>query len=135
MLLSARLLNNVSNVNSFDVSLQTKFTEGDSQTIFIQLIDLNKDPEAKPLSGKRFVPATGATLNVVFKSNDTSKTVTKIATNPFPGDLSIFSFSVLPVDNLKGSWSILLALSQGGVVTNGRVDNAILIQPITGAYI
>lgn len=134
MLLSARLLNNVFNVNAFDVALETSFTEGDQLTIYLQLTDLLKDPEAKPFSGRRYVPANGATLQVVIKSVDTAKTLTKIATNPFPGDTSIWSFPVLPTDGLKGSWSIQLVLTESGIVTRGRVEDALLVLPQSGAF-
>lgn len=135
MLLSARLLNNVTNVNSYDTGLQVQFTEGDQLTVYLQLIDLAKDPDARPLTGRRYVPASGSTLQITLKSNDTAKTITKVASNPFSGDLSIWSFPILSSDQIKGTWTLLLTLTEGAVQTRGRIEAGMLVQPFNAAFI
>ncbi len=134
MLLSARLLNNVSSVNSYDSSFSTKFTEGDTVDIYLQLIDLNKDTSSNP-SGRRFVPATGAALTVTVKSVDTAKTLNKVCTNPYSGDLSIWKFSLNSTDLAKGTFSLQLALTEGAVITRVRTDAALLVVPFTASYV
>ena len=127
MLLSAKILNNVANVNTFDISAQTTFTEGDLPTIYLQLID-----SQSKLS--RYIPSTGATLVVTFKHVDNAKTFTKIATNPFPGDTSIWAFTFTSLDNVKGTINLQLTLTEGAVVTRGLVNTAILVQPFNSAF-
>jgi hypothetical protein len=134
MILSARLLSNCYNVNAFDQNLQLAFTEGDTVQVYLQLVDLTKDASNKPLSGKRYIPASGSTLSIQIKSVDVSKTLTKVCTNPFPGDLSIWTFGVTSTDALKGTLGLLMTLTEPGsplVVTHGRVDSALLVQPIS----
>ena len=135
MLLSARILSNLTNVNSYDLGQAMTFTEGDTVTVYLQLIDLNKDTGNKPLSGRRYVPAAGATLSVVMKSNNSAKTITKVATAPFATDLSIWSFNLLPADLAKGTLSLQLTLTQSTVATYGRADAALLVEPATASFV
>lgn len=135
MLLSARLLNHYANINQFEPALQTEFTEGDPVTVYLQLTDLTKNKENKPLTGMRYVPATGATLSVVIKSVDGTKTLTKTATNPDAGDRSVWSFSISSADAVKGTLSLQLTLTEGGTIRHGRVDSALMAYPLTQAYV
>lgn len=128
MLLSAKLLNNVSGVNSFTVSEQTHLTEGDTPIFYLRLVDKNSTLE-------RYVPEDGATLSVIIKSVNDIKTYTKIATNPFPNDTSIWAFQMLSTEPLKGSVSLQLILTEGTVVTRGAVKDALLIHSFNSAYV
>lgn len=128
MLLSAKLLNNVSGVNTFEVSNQTSFTEGDLPVIYLRLIDLQSKVD-------RYVPDAGATLSVTFTNVDTSKSFTKVATQPFVGDKSIWSFTFLSTEHVKGSISLKLTLTEGSVVTRGLVNSALLVQPFNSSYV
>lgn len=133
MLLSARMLINVADVNTWENSTQLKFSEGDTQTVYIQLIDANKDASLKP-SGKRYVPPATATLSVTITNIDSTKTVVKTASKPYSGDISIWSFSILPADGIKGTCSLKLQLTDSGVSTYGVVKNALSVEPLTSAY-
>ena len=133
MLLSARMLDNVSNVNSFDTVDQVKFTQGDALDVSFQLIDLNKGTSNKPV-GERYMPAALSTLNVVVSTINTATTLTKVATQPFANDTSIWKIQILATDNIAGTFTMKLALTQGGVVTNGVVKAALSIVPQTAAY-
>jgi hypothetical protein len=128
MLLSAKLLNNVGGVNTFDISQQTSFTEGDLPVIYLRLVDLQSKID-------RYIPATGATLSVTFTNVDTNKTFTKVATQPFTGDKSIWSFSFLSNENVKGTMSLQLTLTEGASVTRGLVTSALLVQPFNSSYV
>jgi hypothetical protein len=138
MLLSARLLVNLTDANTWEPSDNIRFTEGDTPYVYFQLIDLNKDRSSqgfKP-AGKRFMPASGATLSVSVNSIDTARTLTKVATQPYAGDASIWKFQLLTSDNLKGgTFSLILTLTEGIVVTSGRVINALSVEPINSAFI
>jgi hypothetical protein len=128
MLLSAKLLNNVGGVNSFDISQQTSFTEGDLPVIYIRLFD-------KQSKLDRYSPSSGATLSVTLTNVDTNKSVTKVATQPFSSDGSIWSFSFLSTENVKGTISLMLLLTEGASVTRGLVGSALLVQPFNAAYV
>lgn len=139
MLLSARVLDNCVNVNTWDYANQISFTQGDTVTVYIQLIDLNKDKPGGPVypSGRRYVPANGASLQVSIPSIQTAPVnlnLTKIATQPFTGDGSIWSFTVNSSDNLTGTYTLLLTLTEGSVVTYGRMDNILSIAPRSASF-
>lgn len=129
MNLSARFLSNVANVNSFIYVDRPTFTEGDTSDVYLQLIDKELDTPAfnyyPPY--RRFVPIAGSTLIVVLMSLDSTRVVTKAATQPFVGDSSIWKFSVTPSDRLRGSVNMRIQLNQGGIITNALIQPAINI--------
>jgi hypothetical protein len=131
MLLSCRILDGVSSANDFEYKPQAEWVEGTPTTVYLQLIDVSKDRASKGFSpaGRRYVPAAGATLQVVVESIDDAKTITRTATQPFATDGSIWSFSVLATDTIKGTATIRLRLSQSGVITYGSAIKAVSIIP------
>lgn len=133
MLLSARMLNNVSDANSFEYGTQSRFMEGDTPYVYFQLIDVNKDGNLKP-QGRRYAPTAVATLTVVIKNVDDSKTLTKTATQPFTNDGSIWRFQVSSSDALRGTYSFKLTLTEnsGATTTYGYVTNALSVVPQSG---
>jgi len=138
--LSARIISNVTGVNSFDQDTTFRFTQGDATTVYLQLIDLNKDKltQGFSLPGRRYVAATGAALIVTIPNIVTSPTtavVVKIASQPFPGDLSIWSFPVASTDGLLGTYTLQLALTEGPITTNGSVLNGLSAAPISGVMV
>lgn len=130
MILSARILQSVGGVNDFTYADQFEMVEGDTPLIYFQLIDAAKDRavDAFKPSGKRYVPASGATLSVVIDHIDDAKKITRAATQPFPGDPSIWTLQIMSVDNLRGTRSLKLMLSESGVSKNGFVKGAIRVE-------
>jgi hypothetical protein len=130
MLLSCRLLDNVSSVNNWNYAEKVEFTEGDTVRLYIQLIDKSLD---KPLgqwkpAGRRYVPAAGATLQVTLHNIDDDKVITdRVATQPYSGDLSIWYVDIVSTDAVKGTVSISLKLTETAKVTRGRLDNCISV--------
>lgn len=132
MQLSLRPLNDVSSVNSFEYGDQAVWSDGDQTVFYFQLINaaLDTDRQGFVPAGRRYMAAAGATLQLTFQNIDSSKTVTRLATQPFPEDGSIWSVSVLATDPIHGSPQILLVLTESGVVTRGLVKNAVKILPL-----
>jgi len=134
MLLTARPLINVSDVNAWEYADEVKFTQGDQLYVYFQLIDAQKDKSLK-LPGKRYVPASGATLVATISSIDLNKTYAKVASQPFSGDLSIWRIQVLSTDNCVGTMSIKLVLLESGLTTYGTIKNVLSIDPRTSTFI
>lgn len=136
MLLSARMLNAVAGVNSFEIVDSARFSQGDTVTIYFQLVDSSLDTSSRGFSpsGRRYIPATGATLQVILTNIDDAVQVVRYATVAYPADdRSIWSVSVLSSDKIAGTADMVLKLTEGGVITNGRLIAALRIDGITGA--
>jgi hypothetical protein len=136
MLLGARFLANVSSVNDWDYIDRVEFSEGDPVTVHLQIIDITLDRETqgwKPIvAGRRYMPAVGATLQVILKNVDDAATYTKVATQPFPtSDPSIWSFSVAATDSVRGTVAATLVLTEGAVIRRGLVKVALLVHSVT----
>jgi len=130
MLLSARILEDVASVNSFEYAAQANWTEGDSLTLYIQLIDasLNTSRQGFEPVGRRYMPPAGSTLVVKLENIDDSKVVTRNAVQPFPEDASIWAIPILPTDKVRGAPQMRLILTEPGPkVTTGIVKNAIKV--------
>lgn len=135
MKLSARFLNAVGGVNSFQWSEQLEYVEGDGPVdLFFQLVDSTQDLASqgyKP-QGRRYCPAAGATLQCVIDNIDDSVRITRSATQPFAQDPSIWKLTVLSTDKVRGTCALRLNLTEGGKVQSGRVDAAVLVASATG---
>lgn len=132
MLLSARILTDVSGVNSFSYANQAEWTAGDTVTLYLQLVDLTKDKALEGFvpGGRRFVPVSGATLRVTLTNIDDAKAITRSASQAYASlDGSIWAVSILASDTIQGTCDLVLALTQGGVVTTGRAPAAVAIHP------
>ncbi len=133
MLLSARFLNDVANVNSFEHADVAEFTEGDPASVYFQLIDasLDKVVDGYVPAGRRYVPAIGATLQCTVESLDDAKQIVRLATQPFSNDGSIWKLDFLSSDKIRGTANLRLKLTEGGVIRTGVVKNAFRIQSAT----
>lgn len=129
MLLSARVLNDVATVNSFEVADSVAWTEGDSVQLYLQLVDSSLDTDVRGFypAGRRYMPPATSSLSVQLQSIDSSKTITRLATQPFPEDASIWVISILATDTLHGSPQMVLTLTEPTRTVRGTVKNAIKI--------
>jgi hypothetical protein len=129
MLLSARILNNVANVNVFSYDDTARFTEGDAPEIYFQLIDASLDRASDGFSpgGRRYMPAAGATLQITLGFIDDSKKVIRTAVQPFASDPSIWKLALLSTDQVRGTADLQLRLTEGSKVTSGVLRQAISV--------
>lgn len=130
MLLSARFLNDVQNVNSFEPTNNIEFHKGSAQTIYLQLIDKSLDLATQGFnpSGRRFVPQPLSTLVLQFVNVENSKKILRPATQPFVGDGSIWSAPVFGTDPLDGTVTIIITLTQpDGQVLVGTINAGMLV--------
>lgn len=125
MLLGARFLASVSSANSFNYLLDAppQWTVGETVDVYFQLVDATQDLASqgyKP-AGRRYCPASGATLTATLTNIDDAKALTRSCSQPFPTvDPSIWKLSVVAADSIVGSTTFLLTLNEGGRLTYGR---------------
>jgi hypothetical protein len=130
MLLSARPLENVQTVNSYEIVDHLEFTEGDGPSLYFQLIDLTKDRSEQGFipAGRRYMPAAGATLQVIFDNLDDAKVTTKVAVQPFVQDASIWRVDLMPTDPVIGTVRVKLVLTEGAAVKRATLDAALRVR-------
>ena len=130
MRLSARILDRVSDVNTFSYTPSLRVTNGNGYRVYIQLIDLNQDKTEAGFQpyGKRYCSASGSTLQVTLDNIDTNKKIVRACTQPFLGDWSIWYFDILESDIILGTIDLLLLLSNviNGTYVKGQLQVAIL---------
>jgi len=135
MLLAGRFLTGVANVNTFDgVAPSISMNAGDTQGLYFQLVDASVDRKEQGFSpsGRRYIPASGATVSVAFTNTDTGPDVcvtefggsrinpsapaniTRSASNPFAQDTSIWMVQLLGTDSLKGTVNVAITLTEPG---------------------
>lgn len=131
MHLSARVLKDVQSVNSFEADTELSWTEGDTLDIHLQLIDVSLDRALQGFQpeGRRYVPTAGATLSCVIENIDDAKKITRLASQPFANDGSIWRLSILATDVIRGTPQLRLTLTEGTKVTRGLVRLALKIHP------
>ena len=131
MLLSAKMLDQVSSVNSFNYSDRLEYTEGDPLVVNFQLVDLTID---KDKGGRRFCQAADIdpeapvlALEVTLESIDANRKVVRAASQPFEGvDASIWRVSIQSTDRLRGTITMRLKLTDAdGKVYRGSVQSPI----------
>ena len=131
MLLSARMMDDVSGVNNFGYTPTAEMSQGNQTDVYFQLIDASVDLPTTGLnpSGRRYCPSTAATLQVCFKSIDNSVTVQRFAAPAFSTqDLSMWKVTIFATDNLLGTYTMFLRLTDGSMVTLGSVGMALQVQ-------
>lgn len=131
MLLSLHILDPICNVNDFSFADQSSFTQGSAQDIYFQLIDLTHNPAREGYSpaGLRYMPATGATLQITLTNIDNSVQITRFASQPFPQDVSIWKVAILSGDQIYGTCDAILKLTEPvGKITNGKATNVFSIE-------
>lgn len=130
MLLSARPLRDVADVNHFRVADEWQMTEGDSMPLYFQLVDKSLDiaEEGFKPPFRRYAPAPGATVQITFESIDMAKQIIRYAVQPFTQDPSIWKIILLPTDPLRGTVQMRIKLTEGSVVSYGLVQPALAIE-------
>lgn len=128
MRLSIAVLDPSSTLNSLKYIDSASFSSGDTGEIWMQLIDL--DSPLAPNVYSRYMPASGATLNVSFFSNNDANAFVKPATQPIPADPSIWKVVLNANDTtIMAGPNLGLKLTQGGSIINAIARNVLSKQP------
>jgi hypothetical protein len=127
-MLTIRLLKDVSDVNHFSYTDQGLFVEGDTPTIHFQLADGSVEEDLRPI-GRRYLPAAGATCQVVLKGIDSSQDITATCAVSFAEDRSIWNFSILSTDVIVDTRAMKVVLTEGAVVKHAFVNRALVFTP------
>lgn len=131
MTLSCRFLADVSGVNSFQYASSAEFSQGDSQNVYIQLIDASLDRSDQGFfpAGRRYCPPAGTTLSILLKNIDDAKKVTRLCTQAYPlVDASIWYIPLLGSDPLAGSVTIEATLEEPSRTLHFKNAKGVLVR-------
>ena len=124
MRLSAKPLKNVENLNTFQSSnewiVRQDGNSGEEQSVYFQLVDLDKD-------GIRYIPAAGAVVVVTFPELDETTAAVKTAVNPFADDRSIFRIDLLTTDVIA-SGNVKFQVTEGTKVKKFSVLSMVTVE-------
>lgn len=114
MQLKAVPLDNVNDVNTFDVVTELTGAAGCAQFLYFQLIDASKRPSSLGFlpAGFRYIPPALSSLTVEFCSIDKEERFVRYATQPFAQDPSIWRVPVLATDPIRGTVTLRFALTE-----------------------
>lgn len=113
MRLGIRLLDDMLSVNSFRVAEEFYHINGNSQTMYFQLVSIT-DACAEPVYN-RYIPDDLAELSIKFLHIDSNKEIIRVATMAFPlDDRSIWKVDIAAGDSLAPD-SVVATLTEGGV--------------------
>lgn len=134
MRLNAKILKNVENVNNWEYTNQAYVQEGQSNQVYIQLVDWDKTltPEentALPEYPLRYMPQSGAGAEAIFPSIDDDDEITVTGVQPFTEDTSIWRFD-LNASQTPKSGSFRIRLTEGGVVRQFLVRAGLSVETI-----
>jgi hypothetical protein len=117
-------LNNLQHLNQASVS------QGDTADVYFQLVDMDTISE-RFQRGIRYMPASGATMQVTMKSINDANTVAKAATMAFPSDdRSIWKFSLSAAETQKvAGVNLRIVLTEGSNIKSANATNVISVTP------
>lgn len=147
MRLGVKWLKNVSGVNTFEYGSEPSFYQNDNQTIYFQIVDEDTGSMSSvatpfwasfgvPSGGqqvlgaaRRYMPSSGATLQMTLDSVDSEHQIVRFVSQPFPGDGSIWRLDLTPTDPVNGTVDAIIVLTEtGGVRHSARISGALRIQ-------
>lgn len=136
MRLNAKIIKNVHSVNSWVFTNQAFVIEGQANSIYLQLVNLDQstDPtteksSAFPQNPIRYISqAVAISLEATFPSLVDDDKFTVVATQPFASDKSIFKFD-LTDDQIPSSGTVEFKLTEDGIVKTFKLKGAIALDP------
>lgn len=135
MRLSAKIMKNVLDVNHWQHSNQAHISEGQSNDIYVQLVDLEWSTKSSPEQSVAFMQypiryisqATSITVKAKFLSIDDAQEFEITATQPFAQDKSIFKFS-LTSSQIPNAGNMIISINEDGVEKSFVIKQAIEVE-------
>lgn len=132
MRLNAKILKNVVDVNHWQHANQAHISEGQSNYIYIQLIDMDwstkSSPEQSPAYAQypiRYISqATAITVKAKFLSIDDAQEFEITATQPFADDKSIYKFSLSSIQ-IPNAGNLVITIDEDGTEKSFVIKQAI----------
>ena len=121
MRLSAQILENVHNINSYEVVSEAHLSDSGPNYIYIQIVDLSK-------KGIRYMSQAAAySVSAMFTDIDDSQEFEITASQPFVDDKSIFKITFASTQ-VPNSGAFVIKLIEDGVERKFKVDQSLIVE-------
>jgi hypothetical protein len=128
MRLGIMMLDPSSTLNSLKYINNAQFTPGETGDVMFQLVDL--DTPTGTNTWARYMPTDAATVQATMTSNNSANTISKIASQAFPLDNSIWKFSLSSTDTTKlAGVNMKVSMTDGATVKISQGSNSIVVNP------
>jgi len=133
MRINAKIIKNVADVNQWEYANVAYVQEGQSNEIYIQLVDLDKTHSAEkstalPEFPLRYMPqGTVVTLTATFPNIDSDEQFTITGAQPFADDKSIWRLPLTATD-IPASGNFIITLTEDGVEKTFLIRNALSVE-------
>lgn len=135
MRLSAKIVKNVNNVNSWQHANQAYMAEGQENTLYIQLVNLDistavegeKSPAFPQYPMRYLSQASALGVSVTFPALVDDEEITISGIQPFADDKSIWKFTI-PSNKTPNTGYIKITVIEDGVSKSFMVRNAIVVE-------
>jgi hypothetical protein len=118
-----RFIDKYTSLNSFVVVDEKAFTPDQDTEIFFQLWTNTE---------LRYLPVVGALVEVTFENIDSTKVITRPATQVIPNDdRSVWKVSILPGETISAG-SMTVKLTEGSTVKNLPALSQLVVTPTGG---
>jgi hypothetical protein len=130
MRLGVRMLNNSSTLNNLMYVNQTRINPGETATIMFQLVDLDQQDVYQQKAPIRYIPLVGSQVTAALNSINQANNLSKIPSNPFTDDRSIWSFNLLASETqTMAGVNMSVNLVEGSAVRVATAEAAVIVGP------
>ena len=128
MKLAFDLLDDVQSVNSFRHVTEFAAVEGQTDKLYMRLVQIKDGGLEETDSKLRYIPIVGATFKITFEHIDDARVTSRMATMLYPDDdRSIFVVTILPGEKLANN-SLKGTLTEGSSVKTLLCDTQFTTQ-------
>lgn len=122
MKLGIQMLDGDSTLNNLMPMNQMEISPGETATVMFQLINSS--------TKQRYMPAAGATMTAKMVSSNNANVLSKIPTQPFTDDKSVWSFPLSAADSVKlAGVNLEIILTEGANVKKVWAQSVIVVSP------
>lgn len=133
MRINAKILKNVADVNTWQYANQAYIQEGQANSIYIQLVDLDKThpdekSEALPDFPVRYIPQGAVnSVSMTFLDIDSDTEFSVTGSQPFADDKSIWKIDLTDAQ-LPNTGSVKVSLDEDGTVMQFLLKGALSVE-------
>lgn len=122
MRLSAKIIKNFFGINQFTYGSEWSIREGEPNTLYFQLVDLDQE-------GLRYLPSSGSSVVVTFPALNSANELVKSAVQASVDDKSVWKVD-LTASEKPYSGNVKVALTESGVTKRFNILQGLIVESL-----